>query len=426
MSSNNDSATSQPSSILFFIAVAIGVVIALVFIFFSMRYYVRTKLGIYATARLTTTNNNNSGNNNNNGIVLLTGDFPMHTFNAYQDINALRRRRRRRYLKKRRLTEEEVDHLFPVRTYQDWLDGGAERDADDREIYKEIREDDGTAENNGEGGSDNAGAIEITDVEPTDSTQDTNPKKEETTVDENTRDLEVTTSDQNSTYHDALPQPAAEVDLGTPYEPHYDSGTCAICIDVFEPEDQVRGLICGHVFHQDCLDPWLTKRKACCPMCKRDYYLKNEDGEGAEGEGNEVGEGDLDSLGFPELQYTTLNERVAEILERHPELEARAKEKVKRYLQFKWRIFWFVMGISRSDLIHSAVVDEDQRMRDEDPRWDDVSDNNNNNNNSSNNNETGNGETNGATGINPSNEANDSNGNNDYDLANRDRVERMV
>lgn len=154
-----------------------------------MRYYVRTKLGIYATARLTTTNNGGGGTNNN-GIVLLTGDFPMHTFNAYQDINAIRRRRRRRYLKKRRLTEEEVDHLFPVRTYQDWLDGGAERDADDREIYNEIREDDGTEDAD----QNQNGAVEITDIEQTDSAQEGIPKKEV-----ETRDVEATTSDQNST-----------------------------------------------------------------------------------------------------------------------------------------------------------------------------------------------------------------------------------
>lgn len=48
--------------------------------------------------------------------------------------------------------------------------------------------------------------------------------------------------------------------------------TCAICIDGLEDDDDVRGLTCGHAFHAVCLDPWLTNRRACCPLCKADYY----------------------------------------------------------------------------------------------------------------------------------------------------------
>ena len=48
---------------------------------------------------------------------------------------------------------------------------------------------------------------------------------------------------------------------------------CAICLDSIELEDDIRGLTCGHVFHDDCIKRWLTTRKALCPLCKQDYWV---------------------------------------------------------------------------------------------------------------------------------------------------------
>jgi Ring finger domain len=60
--------------------------------------------------------------------------------------------------------------------------------------------------------------------------------------------------------------------------------SCAICIDILGEDDDIRGLTCGHAFHAGCLDPWLTSRRACCPLCKADYYTPKPrpEGEAAE------------------------------------------------------------------------------------------------------------------------------------------------
>merc|ERR1712000_266699 len=51
--------------------------------------------------------------------------------------------------------------------------------------------------------------------------------------------------------------------------------TCAICISSLEGDEVIRALICGHAFHAACVDIWLTRRRACCPLCKANYYTPN-------------------------------------------------------------------------------------------------------------------------------------------------------
>jgi hypothetical protein len=56
--------------------------------------------------------------------------------------------------------------------------------------------------------------------------------------------------------------------------------SCAICIDALAEDDDIRGLTCGHAFHASCVDPWLTGRRACCPLCKADYFVPKPRPEG--------------------------------------------------------------------------------------------------------------------------------------------------
>lgn len=72
-----------------------------------------------------------------------------------------------------------------------------------------------------------------------------------------------------------------EIQIAVPTELLANPGdSCAICIDTLEDDDDVRGLTCGHAFHASCLDPWLTSRRACCPLCKADYYVPKPRPEG--------------------------------------------------------------------------------------------------------------------------------------------------
>jgi hypothetical protein len=45
---------------------------------------------------------------------------------------------------------------------------------------------------------------------------------------------------------------------------------CIICTDNFCESDKVFKTHCGHIFHKDCIHPWLTKESTSCPICRKE------------------------------------------------------------------------------------------------------------------------------------------------------------
>ncbi|EPY16550.1 RING-H2 finger protein ATL2L [Strigomonas culicis] len=42
---------------------------------------------------------------------------------------------------------------------------------------------------------------------------------------------------------------------------------CMVCLSTFRDREAVTALPCGHLYHTDCIVPWLS-RKATCPCCR--------------------------------------------------------------------------------------------------------------------------------------------------------------
>jgi len=43
---------------------------------------------------------------------------------------------------------------------------------------------------------------------------------------------------------------------------------CTICTEVYDSSHDVSALKCGHMFHADCLSPWLNQSMTC-PQCRQ-------------------------------------------------------------------------------------------------------------------------------------------------------------
>ena len=67
---------------------------------------------------------------------------------------------------------------------------------------------------------------------------------------------------------------------------------CLVCLSDFAPAELVRKLIrCQHVFHQECIDQWLTTGRNSCPLCRE---------QGVDEKASEAGSGEASASGSVE------------------------------------------------------------------------------------------------------------------------------
>ncbi|KAH1051465.1 hypothetical protein AAZX31_08G157100 [Glycine max] len=55
---------------------------------------------------------------------------------------------------------------------------------------------------------------------------------------------------------------------------------CAVCKDQITPHAEAKQLPCKHLYHSDCITPWLELH-ASCPLCR--FRLEEEEEEGGDG-----------------------------------------------------------------------------------------------------------------------------------------------
>lgn len=236
------------TTVLFAILVTAASLVMVLIVIMSSKYSARTYFGIYDPVISPTIPHYSLLNN---PTAFERANQPYVTYNGetfFLDDSTRASSLSRKINKLDVLTSVQLETLFPFQSYKDWNNGGRE-DARLRNKgvlgYMEEFED--------------AHEGEIEELP----SQNTN----KATVEEDL--AEVKPIEQVTIAMELIPSSAL----------HFDSGLCAICLEDLEDQDVVRGLICGHVFHKDCIDPWLTRRKCVCPTCKRDLYLKSSEDE---------------------------------------------------------------------------------------------------------------------------------------------------
>ncbi|KAM0722131.1 hypothetical protein Q7P37_001572 [Cladosporium fusiforme] len=245
----SDSGKSGPTSspLLFFVALGFGVVFTNLWIIVGVKYCFRYNQ-----------RNRQMRAVNENGEPI--------------DLAAMPRPHRRRREKKL-MSMEEVNERFPLAKYKTWR---SSREA------RGLPAEGGVTAPPSRAGSAESGSDPPHPVATTSRASEEKHGEEATTIERTETAATANEKDRRNSLaededdDDPIRTAAPPEMLGAPGD------SCAICLDTLEDDDDVRGLTCGHAFHGACVDPWLTSRRACCPLCKADYYVPKPRPEGEE------------------------------------------------------------------------------------------------------------------------------------------------
>ena len=87
--------------------------------------------------------------------------------------------------------------------------------------------------------------------------------------------IEQNEIDSNNKYEeDILIVNFGEVEIKSISKLEESHKTCAICLEKFNTEVKIIILPCIHIFHRDCINDWIEKKKFC-PLCKFELTKEN-------------------------------------------------------------------------------------------------------------------------------------------------------